>query len=192
MLSCKKFLIKVRRVTEHPMRYYVRSPKEVFTDMTGTGYVEYYYRYHLAQVESDTVDDPSCVTVQLENMGFRKVGKSYIYLTGKRSVVIVEPVGKSFTVSVGYRQEIRFMMLYCRKPRDIYKDVLLTGLKKKIEENAFNELLIAEKVKKLGVKKVRGNRAKLKVQVSYYNVVRNVSRVLGIDMESVPYLITLI
>ena len=192
MLDCKRFITKVKKVMRHPLRYYTKAPKNVFIDISGTGYVEYYYKYSLAQIESDAVSEPECVKIQLENMGFTKVGNSYMKVLSKRLVISVEPIGKSFTISIGYREKIRNMVLYCKKPIYVYKDEMVEKLIRKIEENGFNELLIAEKVRKLETKTFRGKKTRLKLKAPYYNVIYNVSKVTGINIELVPYLITLI
>lgn len=190
MLTCNQAVSKIKRYMKHPKTYFMNSPREVIIDDNGTGYVEYYTRYHIAQVDYITVDDPECVKIKLTEAGFISVLNGLGKSLNNQTLILIDFINNTVGVKIAYRSKIYKMKMYALKYSVDPKFKFEEKLKDVIKRYGFNELIIADKIRNITLKKQPRIRISLVLDVPYYNVIKNVSKVTGIDIKLVPLLIT--
>ncbi|AZI75789.1 hypothetical protein SBFV2_gp22 [Sulfolobales Beppu filamentous virus 2] len=189
-MTCNGAIIKIKKYMKHPRKFFQNSPKTSFIDITGTGYTEFYYKYNMAQVDMIYTNDNMCVKRRLEELGFIKVRNMLAKVVTQNMVVMVEEIGKGLQINIAYRGRVYKMKMQAYKYTTEPKVDFLAKLKKAIEMNSFNELLIAQKIQKIKLRNQPEKKVNIIIDVPYYNVIYNVSKITDIKQEIVPLYIT--
>ena len=189
-MTCNGAIMKLKKYMKHPRKFFQNVPKSSFIDITGTGYVEYYYKYNVAQVDMLYTDDIVCVKQRLEELGFIKVRNMLAKPVTSNMTIMVEQVGRALQVSIAYRGKVYEMKMKAYKYTTEPKVDFVQKLKRVIEMNSFNELLIAQKIERIKLRSLPQRSVNIILPVPYYNVVYNVAKVTGREIEIVPLFIT--
>lgn len=181
-------ITKVKYILNHSYRLYATSPRTKFLDKTGTGYVEYYLKYTTATVDVFFTDDPSCVETNLREMGFVKVAGSWYKPAQKKTYVEVDVRGREVDVKVITKRKVTRMPLYFVAPKDEDPEDLLKKAFSIVEQCGFNELVVADMLKRIGDANDTYLRGVMRnVLVSYYHTMWLASRIAHMKLRSVPY-----